>query len=74
MPDDPAQHEAQMYQKLRHGYRNVLIAVVDQGVVSYMRFADAGFGCERLYERKSKAGPGGKKGGGAGGSRKGRHR
>ena len=74
-PYDPPRGDAQPYQKLKHGYRNVLIAVVDQGVVSYMRFADAAFGCERLYERKAKVGRGVKKsGGGVGGGQKGRNR
>lgn len=26
------------------------MAIVDQGVVSYLRFADAGFSRERIYE------------------------
>ena len=33
-----------MYMRLRHGYRNVVMAVVDQGVVSYLRIADSAFG------------------------------
>ncbi|OLN92159.1 putative tRNA-splicing endonuclease subunit tsp-5 [Colletotrichum chlorophyti] len=40
-----------MYQRLRHGYRNVLVAVVDRGLVNFMRFGQAAFGEERLYER-----------------------
>ncbi|KAI9696344.1 MAG: tRNA-splicing endonuclease subunit sen54 [Bogoriella megaspora] len=64
-PDDPPRPDAGLYQKLRHGYRNVILAVVDQGVVSYLRFADAGFGLENLYERKARLG-GGKTGAGAG--------
>lgn len=42
-----------MYMRLRHGYRNVVLAVVDQGVVSYLRFADSAFGKEKLYENQS---------------------
>ena len=57
--------EWQLYQKLKHGWRNVILAIVDQGVVSYLRISDAGFGNERLYERASR-GRGGKKGGGRG--------
>lgn len=38
-----------LYMRLRHGYRNVVLAVVDQGVVSYLRVADAVFGKEKLY-------------------------
>ncbi|KXG52818.1 uncharacterized protein PGRI_080740 [Penicillium griseofulvum] len=41
-----------MYMRLRHGYRNVVLAVVDQGVVSYLRIADSAFGKEKLYENK----------------------
>jgi tRNA-splicing endonuclease subunit Sen54 len=40
----------QMYMRLRHGYRNVILAVVDQGVTSFLRVADVAFGKERLYE------------------------
>jgi len=58
-------------QRLKHGYRNVILAVVDQGVVSYLRFADAGFGKEKIYER---SGRGGSKRGGGGGRGRGRGR
>ena len=61
-PYDPPLETAQLYQKLKHGYKNVILAVVDQGVVSYLRIADAAFGREKLYERKGKP-PGGKRGG-----------
>ncbi|OQE22725.1 hypothetical protein PENFLA_c012G00675 [Penicillium flavigenum] len=44
--------ERMMYMRLRHGYRNVVMAVVDQGVVSYLRIADSAFGKEKLYENK----------------------
>ena len=69
-PYDPPAGTAQMYQKLKHGYKNVVLAVGDQGVVSYLRLADAGFGIEKLYDRKGR-GPGGKRGGrgGRGGGR-----
>ena len=62
----PERMEKQMYQKLKHGWRNVILAAVDQGVVSYVRIADAGFGKEKLYERTG-GGRGGKRGGGRGG-------
>ncbi|MCJ1380452.1 tRNA-splicing endonuclease subunit sen54 [Xylographa soralifera] len=61
----PPTMEWQLYQKLKHGWRNVILAIVDQGVVSYLRISDAGFGNERLYERATR-GRGGKKGGGRG--------
>lgn len=61
-PYDPPSETAQLYQKLKHGYKNVVLAIVDQGVVSYLRIADAAFGREKLYERKGKP-AGGKRGG-----------
>ena len=61
-PYHPPPENAQLYQKLKHGYKNTILAVVDQGVVSYLRVADAAFGREKLYERKSRL-PAGKRGG-----------
>lgn len=69
----PAGTEGQVYKRLKHGYRNVLLAIVDQGVVSYMRVADAGFGNEKLYERSGRGGRG-KRGGMRGGRGRGRGR
>ena len=66
----PVGSEGQVYRRLKHGWRNVILAVVDQGVVSYMRVGDAGFGMERVYE--GRGGRGGKRGGrgrGRGGER-----
>ncbi|PYH96604.1 hypothetical protein BO71DRAFT_448496 [Aspergillus ellipticus CBS 707.79] len=40
----------QLYMRLRHGYRNVILAVVDEGVVSYLRIADSAFGKEKIYQ------------------------
>ncbi|EAS28504.3 tRNA splicing endonuclease subunit [Coccidioides immitis RS] len=52
-----------MYMRLRHGWRNVILGIVDQGVVSYLRVADAGFCKEPLYEQKlTTIAPGGKGG------------
>lgn len=66
--------EGQLYNRLKHGYRNVLLAIVDQGVVSYLKVADAGFGKEKLYERSGRGGRGRGRGrgsmrGGRGGGR-----
>ena len=61
-PYDPPSSSAQLYAKLKYGYKNVILAVVDQGVMSYLRIADAAFGREKLYERKVRP-PGGKRGG-----------
>lgn len=62
-PLDPPRGEKMdrlLYMRLRHGYRNVILAVVDQGVVSFLRVGDAAFGKEMIYAEK---GPGPKKGG-----------
>ena len=67
-PYDPPKDSAHMHMKLKHGYKNVILAVVDQGVPSYLRIADAAFGREKVYERlHAQAGRGGKKGGRGGG-------
>jgi tRNA-splicing endonuclease subunit Sen54 len=66
-----------LYARLKHGYRNVLVAVNDHGVINYMRFSESAFGEETLYNRFDKKGGasrGGKKGGGKNASRGGRHR
>ncbi|CAI7568781.1 unnamed protein product [Penicillium pancosmium] len=55
-PLDPPNGEKMkrlVYMRLRHGYRNVVMAVVDQGIVSYLRIADAAFGKEKLYETQA---------------------
>ncbi|KAL2011029.1 hypothetical protein VTN00DRAFT_3747 [Thermoascus crustaceus] len=55
-PLDPPRGEKMerlLYMRLRHGYRNVILAVVDQGVVSFLRVADAGFSRERIYEGRT---------------------
>lgn len=61
-PLDPPRGEKMerlLYMRLRHGHRNVVLAVVDQGVVSYLRVADSAFGKEKLF--MSKSGPSGPK-------------
>ncbi|KAL2265502.1 hypothetical protein VTJ83DRAFT_6602 [Remersonia thermophila] len=64
-----AGHPGRMYARLKHGSRNVLLAVVDHGVINYMRFAEgSGFVEEPLYGRfdaaVAKGGVAPKKGGG----------
>ncbi|KAL4780985.1 tRNA-splicing endonuclease subunit sen54 N-term-domain-containing protein [Aspergillus varians] len=49
-PLDPPRLDRSLYVRLRNGYRNMILAVVDQGIVSYLRIADAAFGREKLYE------------------------
>ncbi|KAL4803853.1 tRNA-splicing endonuclease subunit sen54 N-term-domain-containing protein [Aspergillus unguis] len=48
-PLDPPRPDRQLYVRLKNGYRNVILAVVDSGVVSYLRIADAAFGKEKVY-------------------------
>lgn len=63
------------YQRLKHGFRNVVLAVVDQGVISYLRLGEGAFSEERLYEGFSgRGGRGGKRGGGRGGRGRGKGR
>ncbi|KAK1772663.1 tRNA-splicing endonuclease subunit sen54 N-term-domain-containing protein [Phialemonium atrogriseum] len=54
-----------LYQRLKHGYRNVILAVVDHGVVNYLRVAETAFGEESLVYRFDYKGGhrGGKRGG-----------
>ena len=62
---------AQLYNRLKHGKSHVILAIVDQGVVSYMRVSEAGFADERIYEGR---GRGSGRGGKRGGHRRGRQR
>ncbi|KAI1632450.1 tRNA-splicing endonuclease subunit sen54 N-term-domain-containing protein [Biscogniauxia mediterranea] len=64
-----------VYRRLKHGWRNAVVAVVDGGLVSYLRFGEMAFGEERLYERFGVGvvgSGGGKRGGGRGGGRGGK--
>ncbi|KAL3479315.1 tRNA splicing endonuclease subunit [Aspergillus californicus] len=49
-PIDAPRSDKSLYMRLRNGYRNVILAVVDQGVVSYLRVADSAFGKEKIYQ------------------------
>ncbi|KAL1883899.1 tRNA-splicing endonuclease subunit sen54 [Diaporthe australafricana] len=77
-PPPPAQRQGQapflMHRRLKHGHRNVLVAVNDHGVINYMRFGEGAFGEELLYKQYDvRAAPrGGKRGGGRGRGRGGR--
>ncbi|KAI9809161.1 MAG: hypothetical protein M1825_002451 [Sarcosagium campestre] len=63
----PAASMRHLEQRLRHGWRNVILAVVDQGVVSYLRISEACFAHEPLnMEPAARGGRGGKRGGGRG--------
>lgn len=60
------QTPGRMYQRLRHGHRSILVAIVDRGLVNFMRFGEGAFGEERLFERFDGGMRGGKKSGGQG--------
>ncbi|KAL5048709.1 hypothetical protein BDW71DRAFT_17065 [Aspergillus fruticulosus] len=55
-PLDPPRPDKQLYVRLKNGHRNVILAVVDQGVVSYLRIADAAFGKEKIYAQRPSSG------------------
>jgi len=58
----PAEKQS-IYRKLKDGHRNVILAVVDQGVISFLNISDAGFGCEKLRIDKNSNKMGNLKGG-----------
>jgi len=47
----PVQSQS-LSRRLKDGHRNVILAVVDQGVTSFLSIADAGFSCEKLWAAK----------------------
>jgi tRNA-splicing endonuclease subunit Sen54 len=59
-----------LYGRLKHGYRSVLVAVVDHGIINYARIAEGGFGEETLWERFDATLPMKPKGAGQGGNKK----
>lgn len=75
MPDDPLPNadRKKFETRIKHGKRSVLLAVVDCGVISYVRFSSGGFE-ESLWQENERrgVGKGGKKGGGWGGRVKGK--
>lgn len=68
-PWDPPKPEwtgpLKTYQRLKHGWRNVVLAVVDQGIISYLRVGEGAFGEERMFERFDRNGQGAKRGRGS---------
>lgn len=66
VPYTPPNENAHFYAKLKNGHKNVILAVVDQGITSYLRLTDSVFGKEKIYERTGR-GPGAKRGGRGGG-------
>lgn len=73
VPDDAPKENASIMNKLKHGERNILLAVVDNGIPSYIRVADVDFSREKIYDRPAtRGGKGGR--GGRGGRGRGRGR
>ena len=68
-PWDPPKAEwkgpAKTYHRLKHGWRNVVLAVVDRGIISYLRVGEAAFAEEKMYDRFDRNGQGTKRGGGS---------
>ncbi|TVY26158.1 putative tRNA-splicing endonuclease subunit tsp-5 [Lachnellula hyalina] len=73
-PPKPGQGIKNTYQKLKHGWRNVVLAVIDQGVISYLRLGETAFGEEQLSERFDQGSFRGNKRGRGGGRGRGRGR
>ncbi|KAI0389151.1 tRNA-splicing endonuclease subunit sen54 N-term-domain-containing protein [Xylariaceae sp. FL0594] len=69
-----------VYKRLKYGWRKAILAVVDRGLISYMKFGEMAFGKELLYENASvrpkakRGGRGGGRGRGGGGGGRGRGR
>ncbi|KAI1480737.1 tRNA-splicing endonuclease subunit sen54 N-term-domain-containing protein [Daldinia eschscholtzii] len=73
--DGPGAGAGAMYRRLKHAWRNAVVAVVDRGLISYVRFGEMAFGEERLYERVGGGrGAKGKRGGRGAGRGRGRGR
>jgi tRNA-splicing endonuclease subunit Sen54 len=67
----PMKEDPNVYRKVKTGYRNVILAVVDQGIVSFVNVVDAAFGQAKLWERSTMArGSGSSSRGGAGRGRR----
>jgi tRNA-splicing endonuclease subunit Sen54 len=70
MPDDELPREEPPEARLKHGKRNMILTVVDMGVVSYLKFSEAGPPGGWLFENKNKKRywkKGWRRGGGGGG-------
>ena len=72
-PEDRPASDKRLEVKLRWGYRNVILAIIDTGVVSYLRVSDAAFGQEKVYINRNKVGAKGgyRKGSGKSGGKRG---
>ncbi|KAH8154827.1 uncharacterized protein LAJ45_01358 [Morchella importuna] len=71
VPVDAETAAKAQFSRLKDGWRNVVLAVVDSGVTSYLKIGDVGFAGEEMWKWKPGAGRGGKRGGrgGRGGAR-----
>lgn len=58
----PAATETNVYSKAKKGVRNVILAVVDQGLISFVNFSDAAFGANALWQRTRSFDPRGRGG------------
>ena len=80
MPDDslPDADKKRLETRIKHGTKSVLLAVVDSGLVSYMRISSGGFGPGNILweenEKRGKMRGGAKRGGGRRGRGRGRGR
>ncbi|RPB18563.1 hypothetical protein L211DRAFT_863859 [Terfezia boudieri ATCC MYA-4762] len=59
-----------MMQRLKEGRKGLVLAVVDGGVISFVRMGDVGFGGERVWQATGPRRKGGGGGGGGGGGQK----
>jgi tRNA-splicing endonuclease subunit Sen54 len=50
-PNPDWEGDLKSYGRLKHGWRNVVLAVNDQGVISYLQLGEAAFGEEQMYQR-----------------------
>jgi tRNA-splicing endonuclease subunit Sen54 len=50
-PFHPPKVDAHVYAKLKNGVRNVILAIVDEGVTSFLNISDAAFGLNPLWNR-----------------------
>jgi tRNA-splicing endonuclease subunit Sen54 len=66
MPDNELPKEKPPEARLKHGKWNVILAVVDMGVVSYLRFSEAGFGAGSCLKTRIRNVTGKRGGGGRG--------
>ena len=51
VPVDATAEGKNMFHKLKDGHRNVIVAVVESGVTSFLKFGDSGFADEALHRR-----------------------